>query len=405
VFAAKVDIDIYGPGGKQIPIAVPNLDVTPQNSQYADVGTKISDVLSNDLTFHGFLSVLDKTQYGGIQDTLWNKFRLDYLVKGSVYASGNTMVVELKLLEMPGEILIEGRRYTANTNEYRKIAHRFCDVIIKAITGEHGVSLSKIAFVAPNGKNRDFFTADFDGFGTEPESNDKSIVISPRYSPNGKYMAYTSYRYGKPYLFIKDLHKKVFKKIGAHPGLNVSPAWHPDGNTLAASLSKDGNPDLFLINSEGHIISKLTSGPGANISPTFSPDGNKIAFVSDRTGSPQIYLMDLNTRSIKRITYSGDYNTDPQWSPKGDKIAYVSRSGGFQIYTISPDGSSATKLTEQGNNENPSWSPDGRQLLFTSTRLGGKNLFAMLANGGFQRPIIKNIGKISTPFWGPNFLE
>lgn len=405
VYAARVYLDILGPGGKQIPVAIPNLDVTPQNSQYADVGAHLSDILSNDLTFHGFFSVLDKSQYGGVQDAIWNKFRLDYLVKGSVFASGNTMVVEFKLLEMPGEILIEGRRYTANINEYRKVAHRFCDVIVKAVTGEHGVSLSKISFVAPNGKNRDFFTADFDGFAPELESSEKSIVISPRYSPNGKYVAYTSYRTGHSCLYIKDMERNIVKKVSAHPGLNVSPAWHPDSKTLAVSLSKDGNPDLYLINTEGHIISKLTSGPGANISPSFSPDGSRLAFVSDRTGSPQIYVMDLGSKSIKRLTFSGDYNTDPQWSPKGDKIAYVSRTGGFQIYIISPDGTGAIKLTEQGNNENPSWSPDSRQLLFTSTRLGGKNLFVMLSNGEFQRPIIKNMRKISTPFWGPNFLN
>ncbi|MEF3168332.1 MAG: Tol-Pal system beta propeller repeat protein TolB [Deltaproteobacteria bacterium] len=400
---AIVYIDITAPGMRQIPIAVPYLDTLPRTFENDLVGRKLAEVLSNDLTFHGFFSVLDPMTYGGRANADWGRYRLDFLVTGSVTANGDTISVDWRLLEMPSQKVLEQRNYTGKSGDYRRMAHEFCDVIIKAITGEHGVSLSKIAFVGKNGAFKDVFIADFDGYGPVAVTSDKSATLSPRFSPDGNRIAYTSYRSGKPHLYIKDLRSGKVTKIAGHPGINISPAWHPNGDRLAVSLSKDGQPDIYVIDLQGRVLEKLTGGIGMKVSPTWSPDGTRIAYVSDQSGSPQIYVMNLATRSSKRITHSGDYNTDPQWSPKGDRIAYVSRIGGrFQIMTISPDGGALTQLTSSGSNENPVWSPDGRLILFTSNRFGPKSLFVMLANGDAQRILMRHNGPVSTPSWGPN---
>ncbi|MGC8736044.1 MAG: Tol-Pal system beta propeller repeat protein TolB [Dissulfurimicrobium sp.] len=403
---ARIYVDITSPGMTKIPIAVPYLNVTPQTIEYEQLGRKISEILSNDLTFHDFFSVLDPAQYGGRADADWSKFRIDYLVKGAVTASGNAIVVDFQLIDMSNNSEMVSRHYTGRIIDYRWIAHRFCDEIIMAITGEHGVSLSKITFVGPNGRFRDVYTADFDGADAKVVTNERSLVVSPRYSPDGKYIAYTSYRYGKPQIFIKDLATGVTKRIAAYRGLNISPAWAPDGRRLAVTLSKDGNPDIYIIDISGKVLERLTNGPGINVSPSWSPDGARLAFVSDREGKPQIYIYDMITKTIKRITYNGNYNTDPQWSPRGDKIVYASRIGGqFQIMTIAPDGGEPTQLTTVGDNENPSWSPNGRMIIFSSNRLGGKAIFVMQANGADQRVVVRRFGNLTMPNWGPNDLS
>lgn len=403
---ARIYVDITAPGMTKIPIAVPYLNVVPQNIEYEQLGRKVSDVLSNDLTFHDFFSVLDPNQYGGRADADWSKFQINYLVKGSIAASGNAMVVDFQLIDMSNKNTLVSKHYTGLISDYRFIAHRFCDEIIMAITGEHGVSLSKIAFVGPNGRFRDVYTADFDGADAKIITNEKSFVVSPRYSPDGKYIAYTSYRYGKPQIFIKDLATGRTKRISAYRGLNISPAWAPDGKRLAVTLSKDGNPDIYLIDTAGKILDRLTHGPGINVSPTWSPDGKRLAFVSDREGTPQVYIYDMALRTVKRLTYDGHYNTDPQWSPRGDQIVYASRIGGqFQIFTISPDGGDPTQLTTSGDNENPSWAPNGRMILFSSNRQGIKALFVMQANGADQRLLIRRNGNLTIPDWGPNDLS
>ena len=48
---ARIYVDITAPGMTQIPIAVPYLNVIPQTIEYEQLGRKVSEVLSNDLTF------------------------------------------------------------------------------------------------------------------------------------------------------------------------------------------------------------------------------------------------------------------------------------------------------------------------------------------------------------------
>lgn len=402
-YARTLQVDITDPGMRQIPIAVPYLNPSPATYDYDILGKKISQMISDDLSFLGFFSVLDPALYGGKDNVNWERFNIDFLVKGELSGSGDSITVELKLHEMPSGRFIEGRRYTGKSSDYRQIAHKFSDVVVKAITGDHGVSLSSIVYVGKNGKNKDIVMADFDGFKPSFLTNDKSITISPRLSPDGKFVAYTSFRSGRPYLYIKELKTGKITKIAGYSGINMSPAWHPDGKKLAITLSKDGDPDIYLVDLRGNILSRLTNRRGAQLSPTWSPDGARLAFVSDETGSPQIYVMNLHDKNAKRITYEGAYNTDPQWSPKGDQLIYVGRTGGrFQIHSIHPEGGSSTQLTSLGNNENPSWSPAGRLILFSSDRLGDNSLFYMLSSGQKQRLLVKHRGGATMPHWGPN---
>ncbi len=403
---ARLYIDITSPYLQKIPIAVPYLEVTPSTFENDLLGRKISKVLSDDLIFHGFFSVLDPASYGGRLGTDWSKFSLDYLVKGSMEKRGDSLTAELRLFDMSTGAMIQGRRYNGQVKDSRMIAHRFCDLIVMAITGKHGVSLSKITFVAKKDGLKEVHTSDFDGFNIRRETFDKGITVSPRYSPNGRYIVYTSYRTGKPFLYVKDTKIGKIYRLTAYSGLNIAPAWHPDNQRLAVTLSKDGNPDIYIIDLKGRIKTRLTRGSGINVSPTWSPDGKRLAFVSDRSGSPQIYVMDIRTKSAKRITYSGTYNTDPQWSSHGDRIAYTGRNEGqFQIFSISPEGGSPIQLTCSGSNENPSWSPDGRQILFSSTRMGPeKALFVMYANGRGQRMLLRYSNGVEIANWGPNRL-
>ncbi len=401
---ARVYIDITSPYLKKIPIAIPYLKPQPDTFENRLLGKKMAKILSNDLVFHGFFSVLDPGNYGGTQEADWKELNVDYVIKGGLRRRGKNLVAEFRLYDTSTGNMLTGRRYKGRVVDQRIMVHRFSDLVVRTITGEPGLSLSKIVFVKRTGKYKEIFSADFDGYNIRQETRDRSITISPRYSPDGRYLAYTSYKNGQPCLYLKDLKRGTVRKLSDYSGLNIAPAWHPDCRHLAVTLSKDGNPDIYIIDLWGNIKARLTRGPGINVSPTWSPDGKKLAFVSDRAGSPQIYIMNLSSRTIERLTYQGDYNTDPRWSPRGDRIAYTGRvDGAFQIFTIPAQGGDPIQLTFFGNNENPSWSPDGRQLLFTSTRLGPeKVLFVMFANGEGRRRMLPSVKAVMTPSWGPN---
>ena len=398
--AGKLYIDISSPYVRKIPISLVKIRSANGVPSEALAAKRVITRLSKDLLFHGFFSVISF-------DTGIPGKAPDYEVRGRVESRGSDMVIELRLMDMAADSMITGKRYITAPDDLDRVCHRFCDEIIMAITGEHGVSLSRILFVSRSSRGQEVYSAQFDGLDIRRETNERSIVMSPRYSPDGRYIAFVSFKSGRPCLYLKERASGKVHRLSTHAGLNMSPAWSPDGRRLCVTLSKSGNPDLYLVGLNGRILKRLTRGPGINVSASFSPDGRRIVFVSDRSGSPQLYVMDLSSLKVRRLTYSGSYNTDPQWSPRGDRIVYVSRvSGRFQVCTICPEGGEPVQLTQEGSNENPTWSPDGRQILFSSTRKGGKkSLFVMFADGQGQRLLLDYGASDYFPFWGPNVFK
>ena len=140
--------------------------------------------------------------------------------------------------------------------------------------------------------------------------------------------------------------------------MESSPDVSPVDGTVAYASSKNGNLDIYTCNPDGTNVKQLTAHYGVDTSPSWSPNGYQIAFTSDRSGNPHIYVMDAEGGNQRRLTFEGKYADSPAWSPKGDKIAFqmMGENGSFDIYTIAPDGSKLTKVTNMpGNNEYPTW--------------------------------------------------
>ncbi len=403
--AQRVYIDITSPYLKKIPIAIPYLASPSGTFEDRIMGKRLSIIMSRDLNFQGYFSVLNPDLYGGSPNTDWTKFRVDYVILGDLTRNGEKLTVDLRLFDLATGKQLVGIRYIGTVKDLRLIGHKFCDQVVRAITGQPGISLSQIAMVIQRGKRKDVYLCDFDGQDLRRETFDNSIVVSPKISPNGRLLVYTSYRNGRPCLYIKDLISHKVRLLCSYKGINIAPAWSPDGKKLLVTLSKDGNPDLYIIDLRGKILKRLTHGPGINVAGCWSPDGSKIAFVSNREGSPQIYIMDLKSGNIIRLTYQGSYNTDPSWSPKGDEIAYSGLvNGHFEIFTIPVSGGEPKQLTDIGNNHSPSWSPDGRQIVF-SCSINNSNpvLYVMYLNGAHKRLLLKiKNASITCPNWGPD---
>ena len=321
----------------------------------------------------------------------WKQIGADYTILGSYTISPAGINYEMRLLDVGGGDMILGKKYTGTTEQKQEIIFKFCDSVIKELTGEQGIASSQIAFIADSTGAKEAYLTNILGDKTRQVTRHRNLVISPRFTPDGQSLSYTSYHKGNQNLYITDLNQSTSTQVlSRRKGMNLGPAWSPDGQRMILTMSKDGNPDLYLLDRQGNVLEQLTKRAGINVSAAWSPDGKTIAFVSDRSGKPQIYLMDLGSKNVQRLTFKGTENAEPSWSPKGDLLAYSSlTNGSYQICTITPQqGATPFQVTKDADqHESPDWSPDGKQLIFSQREGGGRKIYAILKNGTFQRQL------------------
>jgi TolB protein len=328
--------------------------------------------------------------------------KVQHLAVGQVSSRGREAVLEGRLFDVSSGTMVFGKRYVGDAKFYRLIVHRFADDIVFNLTGEKGVAQTRIAFVSSVSRTaKEIFVMDYDGASPTAITGNQTINISPRWSPDGRLIAYTSYRNGNPDLFVLNFDSGRRDVVSSQPGLNATPGWSPDGQWLAFAMRSGGGTNLHLLPKGGGTPRPLTTGPSIAVSPSFSPNGRQIAFNSDRGGNPQVYVMDVDGTNMRRVTFQGNYNASPRWSPRGEKLAFMCRLAGNQICLINPDGTGLQQLTSQGANEDPAWSPDGRHLVFTSTRMGPRDIFSMHADGTEQRRLTNNGRDNYLPDWSP----
>ncbi len=410
--AEKIYIDIDSPTLRKFLIAIPEFKDRESGGSYDHL--QISRIIANDLETSGLFKILnplnsleDPKKTGLTAEQInfqdWSAIGIEALVIGSYRLKGERLEVEVRLFDVIQAQQIAGRLYQGKLHNLREIAHKFSNEIIREFTGKKGIFGTKVAYVSNASGRKEIYLCDLDGYNQQRITNDKTIVLSPAWSPDAKKIIYTSYRRRNPDLYLLDLIEGRKSLLSQRPGLNISPAWSLRGDRIAFSLSQEGNAEIYTMNIEGTQLKRLTHNRGIDVSPTWSPDGGRIAFVSSRAGNPHIYVMDFDGENVRRLTYEGRYNSSPAWSPRGDRIAFCRRDNGFfQIFTMNPQGKDIQQLTFGiGNNEDHSWSPDGRYLIFSSTRDGNSELYLINANGSHLRRLTRTDFDETSPAWSP----
>jgi TolB protein len=403
---------IFGPGEKKVPVAVSPLKALSAGEEDEELARQFAQTLARDLELSGIFRVISKEAYieppssgvtaEAINFDNWSVIGAIILVKGTLLREADQLTVEARLFDVYQRRQLSGRRYRGGRSDLRRMAHRFADEAMAELTGERGPFDSRIAFLSRrNGPFKDVYVMTLDGSDVQRLTADRTINLSPTWSPTADNLLLTSYRDGRPELFSLDLSGRQWSRISSAPGLNLGGQWSPDGRRIALTLEENGNSEIFVLNRDGEILSRLTEHWAIDVSPTWSPDGERLAFCSNRSGQPQIYMVDSEGGRPRRVTYEGSYNTSPRWSPKGDRIAYTSRiDARFQIFTVNVDGTDSRQITHSaGDNEDPSWSPDGRYLVFSSTRGGGARLYLSDQDGLHQVELTDGTGDDSSPSW------
>lgn len=398
---AKLYIDFSNPSTGRMPLAIPDF---ASGAPGGLSGKALADVLRNDLYMSGLFDIVPGADTASSLERpdfdRWAQNGAQALILARFEMAGDRLVLESRLYDVAERRMEIGKRYSGSPADYRLMVHRFGERVLEHLTGVLGCFSSRIVFVGAS-QTKELFAMDYDGQNLGQLTQNRTICLSPDWSPDGGNILFTGYLKGKPDLWSLDLGRGGQRLVSGRPGLNASARHSPRGDFIALSLTSNGIPKILILSPQGNIIKQLTSGRGNDISPTWSPDGSMIAYVSDHSGTPQIYSISVkNGGPPTRLTFDTNYNTDPDWSPRGDTLAFTGRvNGRFQICTIRTDGKDFKVLTDRGTNQEPAWSPDGRMIAFSSNRRGRREIYLMDARGEVQVPVSPIAGK--APAWSP----
>ncbi len=403
---ADITLEIVTQGAHQIPVVI----LPFANESAGDKA--LSPIVRADLTRSGLFSVLDasdvKPAPSDVEEVHWEDWRnrhADYLVVGNVLElPGHRMEARFRLMDVNTQVARLNMAFQGTHEQYRTVAHRIADAIFENLTGDKGMFNTRIAYITKLGNARSLKVADSDGFGEQTMLSANEPIISPRWSPDGKRMAYVTFELKRPMVVVQTLATAARKIVASFKGSNSAPAWSPDGSQLAVVLTKDGHSQIYLINADGTgpVRRLLTSG-GIDTEPVFSADGQTLYFTSDRDGGPQIYRVSLNgSDTPQRLTYGSTYAVSPRLSPDGKQLTYVQRNEGqFHVMLQDLATGQSQVMTDTSLDESPTFAPNGKYILY-STEVQERGILAIVSTDGRVRQnLTTQTGDVYEPVWGP----
>jgi TolB protein len=170
----------------------------------AEVGARVR----TGLEYSGLFTVIDPKAFlgpvfsaplDGGQSTVcsnWRQIGTDALVQGEVQPKGEEVQIEFRVLDVSrGCVRMVRKRYTAARRDAGRIGSAIADDIVSLFTGHPGVSDTEIAFISSRSGSKEVHVMNADGSGLRSATSNGSINSFPSWSPDGKEIVYSSYRY------------------------------------------------------------------------------------------------------------------------------------------------------------------------------------------------------------------
>ena len=237
--------------------------------------------------------------------------------------------------------------------------------------------------------------------------NDRQITFSqesensPRWSPDGRYISFTSSRPGKTrgnQVWLLDRNGGEAMQLTEIKGRLQGHEWSPDGKRLALVIG-DPDPEAEAGPSPQPGATPRVPKPIVIDRYKYKQDGQGYLLAGRHTF---IYIFDIETRKLERLTKSKWDESSPAWSPDGTRIAFMSnhsddpdRDPATQLYVAeAKPGSTEKQLTSnavRAGRSRPEWSPDSKWIAFLEAdekKYGAYNMdhLAIVAADGSSTP-------------------
>lgn len=415
-----LEIDVTKGQVEPLPLAVVSFDTT--NIEEEEYSSKINVVIANNLKNTGLFKILSDKSFLQSKDEVflqpnfgdWRLIDANFLVTGKLNVNNGNLNINFKLWDVYQEKLLLNKNISGvNSTEWRISSHIVSNLIYEGITGEKGYFETKVVYVAEDNKgafkSKQLAIMDYDGNNHKILTNGENLVLTPRFSPDGRNIVFLQYKNNKASVYLMDLTSKKINILGNYSGMSFAPRFSPGGKKIIFSLTEKGRSNVFIQELENKNKYQITNNKYINTSPYFSPDGKKIVFSSDRAGKQNLYIKKIVNKfsTAERITFGqGNYAT-PVWSPRGDYIAFTkSYKKKFFIGLIKENGKGERLISEGYLADGPTWSPNGRTLAFYKIIKKSNNkyvskLFTIDITGNIEKELLTPY-EASDPDWGPS---
>jgi Tol biopolymer transport system component len=267
---------------------------------------------------------------------------------------------------------------TVATGATRRLQIRGDGDAIQPHWSPHGHRIAYWGVSVAAGAQRDIWTVPASGGDPVAVTNDPAIDWNPVWSPDGRYLYFSSDRGGSMNLWRVRIDEQSGRALGPPEAITT-----PSPDSAQISLSRDGRQLVYVervatrnvqrISFDGEKTSGepewVTQGTKLAVMPDVSPRGDQISFFTLAPSQEDIFVVAPDGSGLRQLTDDPQRDRAPRWSPDGKQIAFFSsRSGKFEIWTIHQDGSGLRQITStpgKGSAALPVWSPDGTHLAYS----------------------------------------
>jgi Tol biopolymer transport system component/DNA-binding winged helix-turn-helix (wHTH) protein len=162
------------------------------------------------------------------------------------------------------------------------------------------------------------------------------------------------------------LAQRTLTRLTFDDGLQIGATWSPDGRFIAYSSNRGGKFDIWVQQVSGGDPVQITKGPGRNWQPDWSPDGKFIAYRSENGDGGLFVVPALGGEGLERRIASFGYY--PRWSPDSSEILFQTTPfAGNRFYIANLSGSPPHEvlrglIPDSVFPVSAAWHPDGKRI-------------------------------------------